>query len=33
MDKVLKEIKEDGILIKLSKKWLGEDYIKVVGNN
>ncbi|MEJ9305368.1 amino acid ABC transporter substrate-binding protein [Priestia megaterium] len=33
VDKVLKEIKEDGTLTKLSKKWLGEDYTKAAGNN
>jgi L-cystine transport system substrate-binding protein len=33
VDKALKEIKEDGTLTKLSKKWLGEDYTKAAGNN
>jgi len=28
VDKALKEIKEDGTLEKLSKKWLGENYAK-----
>ncbi len=27
IDKVLKELKEDGTLVELSKKWLGGDYI------